>query len=371
MPRVATFCPRCGESIDTELPEEARIAGRAELACPSCKFRFVIAPSGGTPPADAEEEPAPEGPARPDGDPEDTEIPTAPAHAQDPGLQEGAPQQAPAGQQWQQTASLEAGSGIPQASDARTIPKKRRSGSLPARLLSAALMLFLAAGLGLLAGLFFSAAPSIFDEAMTGPPGSGEFSGVILDSDRQPLEGVTVALLEPVDTDRPDRDTPAAVTVETDAEGRYSFTGIDPGTHWVRVAHEGHQTSFLEVMVFQDADQPAWGDPAMMGEITLQQGAPEQSNYTSQRDDFAGILRVFQVWAWIAIPLSLLAAMGGVMVLLRRGFPLAVVGAAAGLVAFGFILGFIFSLVALILILTAKHEFAPLRKQPEAAPPVE
>ncbi len=348
MPRVATFCPRCGESIDTELPEEARTAGRAELACPSCKFRFVIAPASGAGPSESEQD---KGAA--DEEPGAPQHPTPEAEASAPSPEAG-------------KAEPPTSPRFPQASDARVTPKKQRSGALPARLLSASLLLFFAAALGLAAGIFFTNAPAIFDDALSGPPGSGELSGVVYGPGRAPLQGANVSLLEPVEDGQPNRSTPAVDQVETDEEGRYEFTSVDPGTHWLRVELEGYQTAFLETMVMEASDQPAFGDQDIWGEVTLTTGSQEELNYESRMDSVGGILKFAQVWAWIAIPASLVSIMGGILVLLRRGFALAVTGAISGMIAFGFIAGALMALVALILVLTAKHEFLPLRKKPEA-----
>lgn len=358
MPRVATFCPRCGESIDTELPEEARTAGRAELACPSCKFRFVIAPAAGaaqSAPENGEE-------AAPDDAVEET-SPEEGTGEDEPRRFE--PQASPPPPQGEEASA--GSTGFPQASDARVTPKKQRSGALPARLLSASLLLFFAAALGLFAGIFFTSAPAIFDDAMSGPPGSGELSGVVYGPGREPLQGATVSVLEPVDEGRPGRDTPPTDQVETDQEGNYEFTSIDPGARWLRVELDGYQTAFLETMVMQAADQPGFGGQEIWGEVTLLPGAQEESTYESRMDSIEGILKFAQVWAWIAIPAALLAALGGVMVLVRRGFALSVVGAVAGMVAFGLLAGFVMALVALILVLTAKHEFLPLKKKSAAS----
>lgn len=349
MPRVATFCPRCGESIDTQLPEEARTAGRAELTCPSCRFRFVIAPaSPSSGPARSQEA----GPVPGDAERAPSDEPSPPPSEQT----------SPAGAASQAApdAATPSPDPMPRATQAHAAGKGP-SGALPARLLSAALLLFFAAAVGLFFAFLFASAPGIFEDQLDGPPGSGELEGVVVGPDRSGMEGVTVALMAPVDEGRPDAGTESVAEATSDEEGRFVFENIDPGERWLRVDHEGHRLTFFQVWVFSAEDGPSQpGFGAALWEVSLRAGDSEEPVYQTQQVEMLGVmLQVFQVLGWVAVPASVVAGIGGVFILLRRSFPMAVVGCVAGIVAVGFLIGLLLAVIALILVLTARQEFAP------------
>ncbi|MEW5747346.1 MAG: hypothetical protein AB1793_00970 [Candidatus Thermoplasmatota archaeon] len=55
---------------------------------------------------------------------------------------------------------------------------------------------------------------------------------------------------------------------------------------------------------------------------------------------------------------ALMAIMGGIMAVMRLHFPLAVIGAVSGILAFGCALGLVLSAIGLIMIIAMKREFA-------------
>jgi hypothetical protein len=366
MPRVATFCPRCGESIDTQLPEEAKTVGRAELTCPACRFRFVIAPA--RPPQGESEQAAPAPAESPPGLPPDAPPGEAPRHDKKPDT-ETTPGAAGAGEPGPPAA--QGPTTLPQATQARKA-HQGPSGSLPARLLSAGLLLFFAAAIGLFYAIVFSNAPGIFDEALEGPAGTGEMEGIVVTPDRNGVEGARVYLLQQVEEgQRPDLETGVVANTTTDAEGRYQLAGIDPGVHWLRIEMDGHRTTFFQTWAFTDEGeapgQPDFG--TTLWEVVLRPGAEDDVAYQTQQVTLLEtMLRVFQISGWIAYPASILAAIAGVFILVRRSFAFSVVGAVAGMLAVGFLVGGAMALVALILVLTARREFTPMGKSKSSTP---
>jgi len=60
----------------------------------------------------------------------------------------------------------------------------------------------------------------------------------------------------------------------------------------------------------------------------------------------------------LMIVFGVIAIMGGIMAILRLQFPLAVIGAVSGILAYGCILGSLLSIIGLVLIMAMKKEFS-------------
>lgn len=316
MVRVSTFCPRCGESIETEIPEEARNSGRAELACPSCRFEFVIAPAAGTKAAPPAPRAAPEEGAGPG--------PAAPLHAPPrPSTGEGDPQSVPPG------------------------PGRRRTPSF--KPVAAGLLLIFVAVLGLWGGFSIFADDIVATSLEVGD--ATDFSGRVVDERDDPLEGVRVEMVE-----APGNQSLAAT--RTDADGTYRFEGIEPGVYTFRLSLENHTTVLLEVPVFSEEYARLFGQNAPFGQVTMRAGDPDEVRESSQVDSLD---RIARVWGGFIIFASALTLVGGWSSLRRRGLPLAIVGAVAGIFAgLMFLIGSLLSILALILIIVARKEFGPL-----------
>jgi hypothetical protein len=71
---------------------------------------------------------------------------------------------------------------------------------------------------------------------------TGSIRGKILGEEGQPMAGVSVQILKPGDGE-PRRST------ESDAEGLYRFSNVDPGLYLLEVAHSGFQADSKVVIV--------------------------------------------------------------------------------------------------------------------------
>jgi hypothetical protein len=83
-------------------------------------------------------------------------------------------------------------------------------------------------------------------------------------------------------------------------------------------------------------------------------------------DPFLGFLGFGTCFA-ISLVLSIMAIIGGIMALMRRMFPLAIIGAICGMFSFSFFgIGFVLGLIGLILIAVGKDAFNPMAHPPPA-----
>lgn len=321
MPRVSTFCPRCGESIETEVPEEARVHGRAELACPACRFEFVIAPARSA-----------QGSAAPMATP-------------------GAPGGGPGGRP--------EGGATPRATGAERTGPGRERRAVSFKPLAAGLMLFFVAVLGLWMGSVLVFSDDLVEAGFANMQGEGVFTGKVEDEAGRPLEGVTVTLAGT-------EEGAAAANTTTGADGRYAFDGISPGVHTFRFTKENHTTVLLEAPAYPSDYSPLFGDASAFGRVTMPAGDPAETDEVSRLEEFQSLATG---WGWFTIVASVLALVGGWACLRRKGFGLALTGAIAGVLTFGFLVGSAVAFIALILVFLSRREFEPLRRpgSPERA----
>ncbi len=313
MVRVSTFCPRCGETIDADVTDEAKAAGRASLECPSCRLEFIIAP---------------------------TRRPTAP-HGDGP---------------WQRSDAPNAIPGPPAAPSAVAGPgaSRRRTSFRP---VAAGMLLFFAALLGAWMGSVLAFQDDLMTSGFAAMQGEGNFTGRVTGPDGDPLDGVLVAVVvEENGTLVVERDT------TTGSDGLFAFPGIDPGVHRFRYSKENHTTVLLDAPAYPQDYARLLGDASVLGSITMRPGDPDEVRTVSRVDEFTAFARG---WGWFTLAASALAAAGGVVAVRRRRLWLAVAGAVAGIFTFGFVVGSAAALLALGLILWSRKEF---QRPPAAAP---
>lgn len=317
MVRVSTFCPRCGESIETEVPDEARVSGRAELGCPACRFEFVIAPAR-----------------------RDTGAGVAP-EVTPPEPRTGGAQ------------------GPVRVHGASRTPRGPRPISF--KPLAAGLMLVFAAVIGLWMGSVLVFSDDLVETGFSGMKGEGVFTGRVTTPDGEPVEGVRVQVVRGPDGDL---DPPDQVDTTTGPDGRYAFEDLETGVHTFRFTHANRTTVSLEAPVYPSDYSPLFGDASAFGTVTMPAGGPTETKEVSRLDEFE---RLARVWGWFTIAASVMALVGSWAALRRRGYALAIIGAVAGILTFGFLIGSLVSVLALVLILFSRKEFQPLKDKGEAA----
>lgn len=93
-------------------------------------------------------------------------------------------------------------------------------------------------------------------------------------------------------------------------------------------------------LAFDASDFEDWGYDPSQYEMSL-----------SDVDDILGVC------GGLVMILGLVAILGGVFAIMRKGFALAIIGGICGIIGIGFLLGSVLSLVGLILVAMAKDEF--------------
>lgn len=302
MVRVSTFCPRCGESIETDVPDEARLSGRASLACPACRFDFVIAPAKGA---------------------------SAQADAPRP-------------------ATPMVGEPV-RASGAARVTGPARISFKP---LAAGMMLLFVAVIGLWMGSVLVFTDDLVASGFADMEGTGDFAGRVTGPDDAPIAGVQVSTTHGPDglaIDAVDR-----VNVTTGPDGRYRFTDLAAGVYTFRFTHPNQTAVVLQAPVYPDSYASLFSGGSAFGNVEMPAPGGTEAKQVSRIDELQSAGRVA---GWIILVLSALALAGGWACIRRKAFPLAVVGAVAGIFTFGFIVGSIVSALALILILMSRKEF--------------
>lgn len=315
MPRVSTFCPRCGEAIETEVPEEARTAGRAALECPSCKFAFEIAP-----------------PRRP----------TAAESGASAGWS-----RAGAAERVDDRPSAATPSSPPQVSGWAPSGPARDATPRTFKPVVAAMLLFFAAVVGLWMGSTVVFQDDPLRTALDDMEGQGNLTGLVTDSEGDPVANVTVTLVSPDNAS-------ATREARTDTAGRYGLGEVEPGVYVLEFTAEGYRSVRLETFAAGD-DLSGLFDLGGFGSVQMEQGTAQPVDEQSNVDRMERIIRGFGIWFIVA---SLLAGAGAVATTLRRYYPLAVIGAIGGILSYGIFVGTIASAAALVLVVLARKEFA-------------
>lgn len=318
MPKVSTFCPRCGEAIETEVPEEARTAGRAELTCPSCKLEFLIAPAKrpGTGQGAPERGPREEERAR--------WAPGAPTH----GRPAPAAEETRAEERWDE-------------GPIRTAPPQ-----VSFKPLAAGLMLVFVAVLGGWTGYELVALDDIEDLFNT-MGGTGNLTGEVVGPDGAPVVGANVTIL-----DSPD-DNATGMNRTTNEQGAYAYRNVPSGVYTLRFTHPDHAEVTLETLVLADQAYGELIERVGYTDVTMPtEGEPrEVSQLDTLRRTTTGI-------GYGVMALSVLTFAGGVAAMRRRAWPLALASSIAGIFAgFMLVIPAVLAVVSLVLVVLARKEF--------------
>ena len=196
----------------------------------------------------------------------------------------------------------------------------------------AGLLLLAVAVLGLLAATASAVKWSSYDSPWD-DEATASLHGSVIDVDGNPLEDVRVAA--------------SGQQTFTDGEGRYFLHNLTAGE--------------LKVTFFSPAyrTHDVWIDLRPAGTNLLNAELTEGDGHDVE-DQRSHVLRPWpptQALAAVMAVMSLLALLGSAAALLERHFRLALFGAVAGILSWGFLLGSLFSLAALLLLLGDRERF--------------
>jgi hypothetical protein len=213
----------------------------------------------------------------------------------------------------------------------------RRQGS--SRTTIAGILLILSALFGVIMAISFVYISSIYDEGGIFDPdgiieGKVEFVGNETD-----VENINVTLKSPDGEEKG----------LTDSEGEFRFSRLTTGKHTIIVNKTGYKTVYEEVF---------FSGPGETKSVTieLEEGNGETRNEVSETVSVWN-QNLFLTCGVLVIVFSFIAFMGGIFAIKRTNYWLALLGSVAGIFALGIGLGFIFSLIALFLLLTSRNEF--------------
>ena len=196
----------------------------------------------------------------------------------------------------------------------------------------AGLLLLAVAVLGLLAATATAVKWSSYDSPWD-DEATASLHGSVIDVDGKPLEDVRVAA--------------SGQQTFTDGEGRYFLHNLTAGELKVTFFSPGYRTHDVWI------DLRGGGTTWLHAE--LKAGDGHDVDY-----QLSHLLRPWpppQAQAAVMAVMSLLALLGSAAALLERHFRLALFGAVAGILSWGFLLGSLFSLAALLLLLGDRERF--------------
>ena len=196
----------------------------------------------------------------------------------------------------------------------------------------AGLLLLAVAVLGLLAATATAVKWSSYDSPWD-DEATASLDGSVIDVDGNLLEGVRVAA--------------GGQQTYTDREGRYFLHNLTAGELKVTFFSPGYRT------------HDVWIDlrPAGTNQLNAELAAGDGHDVEDQRSHVLRPWPPTQALAAVMAVMSLLALLGSAAALLERHFRLALFGAVAGILSWGFLLGSLFSLAALLLLLGDRERF--------------
>jgi len=166
--------------------------------------------------------------------------------------------------------------------------------------------------------------------------GLGSYRGIVVGEDKQPLEGVSIYLIE--DSKRK--------VAETNKDGYFSIENLSAGKHRILVEKEGYISKNVTIGVFPFKS-------IFREKITLMKG----SGIKNEKALSAWFFDILPIFSAAIILLSIPPLIGAIFCFLKKYAVVAIIGAVFGIFSIGFIIGSILSIVALILILLSKEDF--------------
>ena len=165
--------------------------------------------------------------------------------------------------------------------------------------------------------------------------GNAIYEGKVFDEYEKPLEGVKIYLIN----------NASEQIAETNGKGVF-LANLTVGKHRIELRKEGYETIIADIFVFPEKIKIK--DKYIM----------ERGNDTKKEKKLsARIMDIMPFIAFTIIILSFLPLIGSIFCFLRKYPAVAIVGAVFGIFTFGFLLGSLLSIAALILVIISKDEF--------------
>ncbi len=192
---------------------------------------------------------------------------------------------------------------------------------------------------GLLLIIAFILGVSMGSSLLIGPEfkGEGFYQAEVYDENKEPLENVSIYLIE----------NGAKLVAKTDSNGYFSLNNISAGKHLIEIKKEGYKSIRVEIFVM----------PSSISIIKDQFFMKKGEGFIKEKTLFAMIIDYLPYLAIFFIIVSFPALIGGIFCLLKKNFIVAIIGAIFGIASIGFLIGSLFSIIALILIILSKNDF--------------
>ncbi len=197
----------------------------------------------------------------------------------------------------------------------------------------AGVLLIIVFVLGIATGILFN---DIIEEGIEGRGGTGEFKGIVKDEYRY-LPDVTVALVNY-----------PTINDTTDENGEFLLKKVPTGYQKINLSKENYITLTVRILVLP-------GTGAIKEKIVMEKGSGNSiinSDFVKMFDMVTGVICPI-----IFVIFGVFALLGGILSIQRKHFAVAIIGSVFGILSFGFFIGSILSIAALILILLSKEEF--------------
>lgn len=141
---------------------------------------------------------------------------------------------------------------------------------------------------------------------------------------------------------------PGGLTTITDENGTFNFFHLKNGKYTMMIQKSGYKT-IVWVFYITESNQH------LKLEAELEPGQGEK--HKEEADPFKWSTALIQVCGVLILLFSIMALIGAICAFLRKNFWLALLGAACGIFTIGLVIGFFFSIAALILLLLSRESF--------------
>ncbi len=196
----------------------------------------------------------------------------------------------------------------------------------------AGVLLLAVFALGILTGLAYQLNWAGYEDPWE-QEGFSNVQGTVYDSTGTPIEGASVIT--------------GGETSITNAQGKYYFYNLSVGDVQLMVSHDGYRTESLWLTI----------EPRLnyVNDFELLEGSG--MHMVDERIDTTQPWPPTQLLALLFVVAGFVALLGGAAALLHRHYRMALLGALAGILSYGFLLGSALSLLALVMLLRGRHHF--------------